>query len=70
MKKIDYPLEQGIFVKQEESLEEVCILVLYEKLPTFCYACGRLGHIVRDCEDASVNKVNMAFGAWLNAPSP
>lgn len=51
LKKIDDPLEQGIWVSIEDSEEETCILILYEKLPNFCYTCGRLGHLTKDCED-------------------
>ncbi|KAL0460648.1 UNVERIFIED_CONTAM: hypothetical protein Slati_0692000 [Sesamum latifolium] len=29
--------------------EEIQISFTCERLPTFCYACGMLGHIVRDC---------------------
>lgn len=41
----------------------------YERLPTFCYACGMIGHIERDCinipdEDRSVEK---QWGTWLRA---
>lgn len=51
-----------------DSSEESYIILLYEKLPNFCYACGKLGHIMRDCEDHSVDKVSLAFGSWIRAP--
>lgn len=43
----------------------------YEKLPSFCFFCGILGHTDKFCEkffdypDKSVEKL---FGAWLRAP--
>lgn len=33
LKKIDKPLEKGIWLRLKNSLEESCILLLYEKLP-------------------------------------
>lgn len=49
LKNIDDPLLKALCVRLENSNEESCIIFLYEKLPNFCYACGRLGHIFRDC---------------------
>ncbi|KAK4412729.1 hypothetical protein Salat_2920100 [Sesamum alatum] len=43
----------------------------YEKLPTFCYGCGILGHIYRDCAqrlDAGFrerDESKLPYGAWL-----
>ncbi|KAJ4830930.1 hypothetical protein Tsubulata_031093 [Turnera subulata] len=27
--------------------------ISYEKLPNFCYACGRIGHLVKECDEFS-----------------
>ncbi|GFP87325.1 erad-associated E3 ubiquitin-protein ligase hrd1a [Phtheirospermum japonicum] len=55
------------FFKIEE--EEIIIILVYERLPEFCYACGRTGHLFKDCEDNEVNKDNLGFGNWLKAGS-
>ncbi|KAL0433223.1 UNVERIFIED_CONTAM: hypothetical protein Slati_2656600 [Sesamum latifolium] len=32
------------------SGEQLTVSVSYERLPLFCYICGMLGHIARQCE--------------------
>ncbi|KAL0378827.1 UNVERIFIED_CONTAM: hypothetical protein Sradi_3188200 [Sesamum radiatum] len=46
----------------------------YERLPNFCYLCGLLGHIDRNCErryeDGFVNPgEELQYGEWLRAPT-
>ncbi|KAL0356380.1 UNVERIFIED_CONTAM: Retrovirus-related Pol polyprotein from transposon TNT 1-94 [Sesamum radiatum] len=42
----------------------------YERLPNFCYKCGVLGHILRDCpmaleEEQLSEGMELPYGAWL-----
>ncbi|KAK4414785.1 hypothetical protein Salat_2585400 [Sesamum alatum] len=53
------------------SGEELSVSFMYEKLPTFCYVCGVLGHIVRDCiqrfgkgEEPRAED-DLPYGPWL-----
>ncbi|XP_039134867.1 uncharacterized protein LOC120272170 [Dioscorea cayenensis subsp. rotundata] len=39
---LDLPLQKGTWVKYGDN--SIFILALYEKLPVFCYSCGRIGH--------------------------
>lgn len=41
----------------------------YECLPTFCYVCGRIGHIVRDCLDVDDEErgTEKQWGSWIRA---
>ncbi|KAL0437567.1 UNVERIFIED_CONTAM: hypothetical protein Sradi_0464600 [Sesamum radiatum] len=53
--------------------DELLITFTYEKLPNFCYICGRLGHLSEACEmQLSEDFVdpgnNTPYGAWLRAP--
>ncbi|KAL8128213.1 hypothetical protein AgCh_014971 [Apium graveolens] len=44
----------------------------YERLGTFCFVCGRIGHSERDCNVVYANPdkvVDRAYGPWLRAPS-
>lgn len=43
------PLKRGTLVRyQGRSLK---VYLKYERLPTFCFVCGRIGHQVKDCEE-------------------
>lgn len=47
----------------------------YEKLPNFCYFCGKIGHLVEDCsqcfdivgENDRIDDSKLAYGDWLRA---
>ncbi|KAL5756956.1 hypothetical protein ACOSQ2_021702 [Xanthoceras sorbifolium] len=58
MLDVSKPLLRGFRVKVGHP-EEICSVVLcYEKLPNFCYFCGKLGHHVRECSDNSQGILN------------
>ncbi|TXG66314.1 hypothetical protein EZV62_007589 [Acer yangbiense] len=45
----------------------------YKRLPKFCYACGIIGHGIKECLDEEARKVALEglpteFGSWLKAP--
>lgn len=43
----------------------------YERLSTFCFVCGLLGHSERDCVVVYANPdklIEKAYGTWLRAP--
>jgi hypothetical protein len=68
------PLKRGTIVKyQGKSLR---VYFKYERLPTFCYACGKIGHQIKDCDtvegedDADfedIEEKDLPFGPWLRA---
>ncbi|KAL0458933.1 UNVERIFIED_CONTAM: hypothetical protein Slati_0520500 [Sesamum latifolium] len=64
------PIKQGLRL-QSPSGEELMVLFTYEKLPTFCYGCGVLGHILRDCAsrleelERGEGRGELQYGAWF-----
>lgn len=43
-------------------------LFKYERLPTFCFHCGRIGHRFRDCNTLEIAEIDvkmLGFGPWL-----
>ncbi|XP_042952131.1 uncharacterized protein LOC122289219 [Carya illinoinensis] len=69
---ISQPLMRGVRVKLGQY--GICwIRFAYERLPNFCYWCGKLGHQFKDCEGVGHQEIrasaNLPFGAWLLAGS-
>ncbi|XP_039812082.1 uncharacterized protein LOC120675055 [Panicum virgatum] len=48
--------------------ERMICLVQYEKLPSFCFFCGCLGHEVAECGDGVHPKEKCEWGDWLKVP--
>jgi hypothetical protein len=52
--KVDLPiaraLQRWITLEYKFTNEEVCVTVLYERLPSFCMGCGVIGHSESACE--------------------
>ncbi|XP_058746134.1 uncharacterized protein LOC131619008 [Vicia villosa] len=68
------PLKRGTVVKFKDKTLRVHFK--YERLPTFCFVCGRIGHQLKDCEalgDISeegfedIEEQDLSFGLWLRA---
>ena len=67
------PLKRGSNVAIPESGNEL-ILFKYEKLPDFCYVCGRLDHQEFKCDEALDMKKNggrtiKGYGPWMSTDS-
>lgn len=53
--------------------QEIQVHLKYERLPNFCYHCGLLGHLVKDCRECfnvdnltgEVNEEMLHYGDWL-----
>jgi hypothetical protein len=44
--------------------ESVWVTFKYEKLPAFCFKCGRILHETRGCPTSSAKRANHKEGAW------
>ena len=68
---ISKPLRRGAKVRLGKDGDVVWVDVRYERLPDFCFICGCLGHVLRDCltENLADSTGNQAYGVWLKASS-
>ncbi|CAN0928563.1 hypothetical protein LINGRAHAP2_LOCUS36573, partial [Linum grandiflorum] len=62
------PLRRGVLLEVDN--ENVWFKIAYERLPIFCYNCGLLGHIQKECEMERVPEDEQQYGGWLRALSP
>ncbi|GAU33808.1 hypothetical protein TSUD_221460 [Trifolium subterraneum] len=68
------PLKRGIVVKYQGK--NLRVFFKYERLPTFCFACGKIGHQIKDCEEMEgkgetefdeIEEKEFPFGQWMKA---
>lgn len=67
---ITKPLRRGIKLRLSGDKEVWCP-IQYEKLPDFCYQCGKLGHSIRECDVPVAGLLRSGlnqYGDWLRAP--
>ncbi|CAL1390112.1 unnamed protein product [Linum trigynum] len=62
------PLRRGVLLSN--GAENIWYKVAYEKLPNFCYNCGILGHLKRNCKEEILPDEEAQYGGWLRANSP
>ena len=69
---ISKPLKRWLRLKLDNFTEIVMVSLKYERLPEFCYVCGRIGHVSKECSDEeakieALNGVSTKFGSWMRA---
>ncbi|XP_030926558.1 uncharacterized protein LOC115953166 [Quercus lobata] len=65
--QLDKPLRRGGRIASVEG-EKFWVSFRYERLPTFCFHCGRLGHDLKHCQEISNNQSSSnQYGDWLRA---
>lgn len=68
---IDKPLKRRMKIKREGG-NWTWIQFKYERLSSFCFVCGLMGHTDRDCGIVYANSdkvIERAYGTWLRAPT-
>lgn len=50
-----------------EGRDNIIIQVKYEKLPTFCYHCGLMGHCHLECGTGEYSEAELQFEGWMIA---
>ncbi|KAI8574264.1 hypothetical protein RHMOL_Rhmol01G0341400 [Rhododendron molle] len=66
---LSQPLPKGFWLRKKSALtKDLWISYKYEKLPDFCYACGRIGHDNRVCNYSPHNETfNSGYGPGMRA---
>lgn len=71
---LEKPIKRGTKIKIGSNA--TCwIPITYERLPSFCYWCGKLGHTHKDCEqlldkeeqEGNIDENQMPYGDWMRS---
>lgn len=65
------PLKRGTKIRIGDA-KPTWIFATYERLPSFCFWCGKLGHTYKDCynydpHEKKVAANTMPYGEWMKA---
>lgn len=71
---ITQPLQRVMNIEGPNN-QSLQVTFSYERLPNFCYYCGMLGHLVKDCRSClhligardRIDDAHLAYGEWLRA---
>lgn len=71
---VEKPMKRGTRLRIGKA-DPCWIPITYERLPSFCYWCGMLGHTYKDCEGAQereeregkIIEEDLPFGEWMKA---
>ncbi|TXG63929.1 hypothetical protein EZV62_010923 [Acer yangbiense] len=72
---IHRPLKRWLRLKLDKTDNIVVVGLKYERLPEFCYACGKIGHGIKECLDLEARTEALSgkttkFGSWMRASIP
>ncbi|KAI5019754.1 hypothetical protein ZWY2020_044642 [Hordeum vulgare] len=67
---ISKPLMRGVTLDMGEGVKGHWCRFEYEYLPDFCYRCGFLDHVDKDCKITLGRDETPQFGSWLKAYIP
>lgn len=71
---ISNPLPRGFMLKAEGIEGDCWVTIRYERLPEFCFHCGCIGHMAKECSDMlgknDQTGSDMEFGGWLRFQGP
>lgn len=66
---ISKPLRRGFMLRSEESEKAYWVTIRYERIPEFCFQCGIIGHVAKECKGKGCNEEennsNFEFGMWM-----
>jgi hypothetical protein len=62
---VNKPLVRVVPITLKERMK---YLVQYEKLPSFCFFCGCMGHEATECGDGVHTKASCHWGDWMRVP--
>lgn len=63
------PLPRGLLIMVDFQPQPIWVTFSFERLPDFCYFCGRVDHLDTDCpERRDLEGKPKLFGSWMRAP--
>lgn len=65
---VDKPLLMKLAIKPQDKAQVTRYYLKYERIPHFCFYCGRIGHAENSCSQDKRDGCGVRFGAYLRAP--